>query len=404
MKQITCSAIEKLPEDWNFWRKVIDREKYLNLDINSFPDTVRFCLTLDGALDLHLDDYIEPLESKFRKLSTKDNTEITHNPCKTNIEILQRIGSQSADGEVYNIRVRGIGEIQELEFAMKLMPRIDANSKNRNVNEILIAQEASKYPDYFPKAVAFGYCDKTSFYSKDISINISQSDVSNNISGFVSKAIEFHNYNLLLSQLDNTRIIKRFDADYRNGLNLLELSGKYNLKYENTKEIEVDFLISELANGDLGNWMKQNRSILEWKKVVLDIITGTYYLSVVLRKVHPDLHPGNVLIISPQSKDSNSTSVKDSYTESSRSIKALIHDFGRCYSVNDEIPETYKASLLSFCQEFISCSTRNDLIIPRNILIGITDILNIAKKTKINGSNIKDIYEQIFFPIIVNIS
>jgi hypothetical protein len=380
MKQITCSVIEKLPEDWNFWRKVIDREKYLNLDINSFPDTAQFCLTLD--------DYIEPLESKFRKLTTHDNTEITHNARKTHIEILQRIGSQSADGEVYNIRLQDI----ELEFAMKLMPRIDSDSKNRNSNEILIAQEASKYPDYFPKAVAFGYCDKTSFYS---------SEVSNNISGFVSKAIEFHNYNILLQQLDNTRIKKRFDAEYRYGLNLLELSEKYNLKYENTKEIEVDFLISELANGDLGNWMKQNRSILEWKKVILDIITGTYYLSVVLRKVHPDLHPGNVLIISSQSRDSN---IKDSHTESSKSLKALIHDFGRCYSVDDEIPETYKASLISFCQEFISCSTRNDLIIPRNILISITDILNIAKRTKINGSNIKDIYEQIFFPIIANIS
>lgn len=366
MKQITCSSIENLPQDWSFWRKVINREKYLNLDINSFPDTAQFCLSLDN--------YIEPLESKFRKLSTSNNQKVPNNLVKTNIEILQRIGSQSADGEVYNIRVQELG----LEFAMKLMPRIDVDSKNRNFNEILIAQEASKYPNYFPKAMAFGSCNKTSFYSKDIS----QADVS----GFVSKAIEFHNYNILLSQLDNSRIIKRFNADYRNGNNLLQLSEKYSLKYENTKEIEVDFLISELANGDFGNWMKQSRSMSEWKKVILDIITGTYYLSVILRKVHPDLHPGNVLIIS------NNTNVK-----------ALIHDFGRCYSVNDEIPETYKASLISFCQEFISCSTRNDLIIPRNILISITDILNIMGRMKINSSNIKDIYEKILFPIILNI-
>ena len=334
MKQIKCKSIDKLPEDWEFWRKNIDREKYSNINQDIFPDVATFCESLDN---------------------------------KTNeIEIIRRIGSQSADGEVYCIK------IQNIEFAMKLMPRIDSSSKDRNMNEINIAKEASKYSDYFPKTFAFGSCSKSSFYH-----------FQNLESGFVNKAIEFHNYNLLTEQIIKTNLRKRFDADYRNGMGLIDLSQKYLLHYENLKEIEVDFLISELANGDLGNYIKRERDIKEWKTILSDILTGIYYLTVMLGKVHPDLHPGNVLII------------KDP-------LKALIHDFGRCYPVDNNIPETYKASLLSFCKEFLSCSSRDDLRIPRFVLIILTDIFNIVQRTTINPSNIKEVYEEILFPIIDN--
>ena len=335
MKQIKCNSIDKLPEDWEFWRKNIDREKYSNINEDIFPDVVTFC------------------ESPF--FSSEKNYEI---------EIIRRIGSQSADGEVYCIK------IQNIEFAMKLMPRIDSSSKDRNINEINIAKEASKYSDYFPKTFAFGSCDKSSFYK-------------NLETGFVNKAIEFHNYNLLVEQINKNNLRKRFDANYRNGMGLIDLSQKYLLNYENLREIEVDFLISELANGDLGNYVKNDRSIDEWKTILSDILTGIYYLTVMLGKVHPDLHLGNVLIIK-------------------NPLKALIHDFGRCYSVDNNIPETYKASLLSFCKEFLSCSTRDDLRIPRLVLIILTYIFNIVQRTTINSSNIKEVYEEILFPIIDN--
>ena len=76
--------------------------------------------------------------------------------------------------------------------------------------------------------------------------------------------------------------------------------------------------------------MLKTHSLIEWKK---------YYLPVVLGKVHPGLHPGNVLITK------------------GKVIKVLIHDFGRCYDITNE---SYKSTLLSFCFEFISFSRSQD--------------------------------------------
>lgn len=340
MQNVVCTGIEKSPPNWNFWRKVIDRNKYFHFN-DEFPNTVYFCNSL------------------------------TSPRININIEILGRIGSDSADGEVYNIRYRNI------EFAMKIMPRIDKNSEAKNLNEIKIASEASKYLEYFPKVFATGFCDNSSFYSSE----------TGQISHFVKKAIEYHQYNIIYSHIKNKREQKRFDSEYRNGIDLDALKVKYvNYNIDNTNLIEVDFLISELANGDLGNWMKINHSNEEWKKVLLDIITGTYYMSVMLKIVHPDLHPGNILICN-----------------NNNNIQALIHDFGRCYPIDDTAPNTYKSSLISFCSEFVSCSYRNDLDIPRNILIVIQDILAIVKRNYIGVGNIKSFYEDIIFPIVLNI-
>ena len=119
-------------------------------------------------------------------------------------------------------------------------------------------------------------------------------------------------------------------------------------------------------------------------KILIDVITGTYYLTVMIGKVIPDLHPGNILVLQNNTHDIP---------------KALIHDFGRCYSVSDDAPATYKATLMSFCTEFLSCSTRDDLIIPREILAKVNDMYNIINKKHVD-LNIKEIYEKYIFPII----
>lgn len=345
MKQIVCSAIDIAQSKWILWKNNIDREKYINFN-DTFPDNAYFCNEILSNVSLN------------NALIMIDN----------------RIGSQSADGEVYSIT------FGKLQFALKLMPRIDNDSENKNKREILTATEASKYPEYFPKTFAFGYCPESSYYTS----------VNGERSSFISKAIEYKNINTIYNLLSGNSK-KRFLQDYRNGNNLNDLKAKYNINLLTNETIQVDFLISELANGDLGNWMSSERNISEWKQIIIDIVVGTYYLTVLVRKVHPDLHVGNVLITSSNGKTS------------SRKIKALIHDFGRCYDVDENIPVTYKASLLSFCSEFISCSERNDLYIPRKILIAVQDIYKIISKTNVNKHNIKEIYENILYPILNNI-
>ena len=262
-----------------------------------------------------------------------------------------------------------------MEFALKLMPRVDNDSEERNRKEIETAYQAGEYSTYFPLTFAYGYCPETTYY-----LNMESS--------FIPRAVKlkYKCVQDMLKSIDNKLVKKRFESDYRNGMSIDELKTKYNLAIENKDKIQVDFLISELANGDLGNWMKKSRDIKEWRKVLIDVITGIYYLTGILGKVHPDLHPGNILIL--KTKDG---------------IKALIHDFGRCYPIDESIPATYKASLISFCNEFISCANnRDDLIIPREISIIVQDIYKAIRDLDINLTNIKNIYEEIIFPIITN--
>ena len=83
MQKLVCSVIERVPNDWSTWRKVIDREKYKNFDGNKFPGKVEFC------------------ENVLENYSDK-------------IQIVERIGSASADAEVYKIK------FEDMEFALKL--------------------------------------------------------------------------------------------------------------------------------------------------------------------------------------------------------------------------------------------------------------------------------------------
>jgi len=333
MKQIICSVIEKPPPDWGFWRRIVDREKYINFD-KKFPDNAYFCNSV---------------------LNDKPNFE--------KIEIIGRIGSPSADAEVYRIK------FNDMDFAMKIMPRIDKDSERKNLNEIKTAIEASEYQEYFPITFAYGYCPNSSYY---VSAN-------NEFSAFIPKAIEYSAISKLLNMTNGKNTKKRLEYDIRNGKHIEELE---KIKKEENG-IQVDFLISELANGDLGNWTTREHTIDEWISILNDIFTGIYYLTGILHKVHPDLHFGNILIIRKEG-----------------GVKALIHDFGRSYPINKNVPETVKATILSFCSEFISCSSRNDLIIPRKILLIIQDIHKIIKDKEINLENLQNIYENNIFPII----
>jgi hypothetical protein len=341
MKNIVCSIIDHPPTDWGIWRRVIDREKYVNFDKSNFPDNAYFCNSV-----------LENLDNKFEK-----------------IEIIGRIGSQSAEAEVYRIK------FQDMDFAMKLMPRIDNDSERKNINEIETAKEASQYYEYFPLTFAYGYCLNSSYY---ISAN-------NEFSSFIPKALEYSALTKLLDKTSNKNAKKRLESDYRNGKNIEDIE---KIKMEN-KGIQVDFLISELANGDLGTWTKSKHQIDEWVSILIDIFTGIYYLTVVLMKVHADLHLGNILIVRKKKEE--------------KGLKALIHDFGRCYPVDVKVPETTKATILSFCSEFISCSTRDDLNIPRKVLLSIQDIYKIIKNKDVNLTNIESIYKEIIYPIIEQI-
>ena len=80
--------------------------------------------------------------------------------------------------------------------------------------------------------------------------------------------------------------------------------------------------------------------------------------------------------------------------------KALIHDFGRCFDVDDNIPVTYKSTLLSFCNEFLLCKNRDDLNIPREIVGSIEDLQSFVEKEDININNIENVYTSFIIPTV----
>ena len=313
MKKVICSVIETPNNGWTVWRDV-----KRNLEKIEFPDVIEICNNINQILGVE------------------------------NIEIIDRIGSPSADGEVYRIRYKGV------EYALKLMPRVDDESEIRNKNEIETANLASQYPEYFPMTFASGYCPNSYYYLTE----------NRQFSSFIPRAIQYSNLTNFLNTLDK-KSRKRVESEFRNAENKEDFFKKYNFKISNT--IQVDFLISELACCDFGNWMMQERTINEWKKILIDIVTAAYYMPVVLKKVHPDLHPGNILI--------TNTGI-------------LLHDFGRAYTIDETIPEMYRATLMSFCSEFMSCSTRSDLIIPPQVLSAIQEIYITIQKE----GNIREIY------------
>mgnify|MGYP003651631552 FL=1 len=352
MKNIICSVIDSPPRKWSYWRDVRSRETYLNFDKSLFPDNAYFCDEVMKNKNTHKDKE----QSKKNYKNNKDFEKI---------EIIDRIGSPSADAEVYRIKFNNV------EFALKLMPRKDDQSAKRNETEIDTAVQASRFIDYFPLTFAYGFCENSSYF-------LSQD---NYFSSFIPEAQKFNIIYKMKSQIIDQRVKKRFSADVRNDMSIEDLQTKYGV-FSDGKDIQVDYLISELANGDLGTWIKRKRELSEWRKIFIEIIYGIYYLTVEVRKVHPDLHPGNILIVQDENKP-----------------RALIHDFGRCIDVDDSIPATYKSSLLSFCQEFLSCSTRDDLIIPRDIIASVQDLQKFIETKDINGENIENVYTQFIIPI-----
>jgi hypothetical protein len=345
MSCIKRAIIEELPEEWTAWRKV-NRNDYMIFN-KQFPDNVYFCSNV--------------LDSKHKK-----DFEL--------VEIIERIGSPSADGEVYRINYG------ELDFAMKLMPRVDNSSEERNKREIRYAVTASQYPDYFPKVFAVGYCENSDYY---------RSTNNSPISSFIPQAIQYNRYNKIKQSLKGVQL-KRFEADYRNKESLIDLAKKYDYieSEKNNDTIQVDFLISELVNGDLGSWSKLQHALSDWKKIILDVVIGTYYLSGFLKIIHVDLHMGNILIGTDDHE-----------------IKALIHDFGRCLPIDENDIENsnqyYKTSLLSFCNEFIACSTRKDLIIPIEIISLVKKLKRTVENTEMNLSNLKEIYENVLYKLFL---
>lgn len=212
------------------------------------------------------------------------------NNSHSDVEVIRRIGSESSEGEVYQIRYNNV------DAALKIMPVISDSDILKNENEINIANLASqmvlqnKWP-HFPMVYGSGKCTNSNFYNprwKELS----------------------HDYACVrrLREVLPAKN-KQIDALYRTGQQPENIAQRFGLNLEVCQNLKTpsNFLISELATEDLSSWATAPHTTREWREIVRQCLDSISFLHQEMAISHNDLHWGNVLI-------------KDI---------ALIHDFGK---------------------------------------------------------------------------
>lgn len=109
--------------------------------------------------------YEETILDRFRLYKRITNYIDDNDICNISIDINQRIGSDSKNGEVY------MGKIVYSNFAIKVLPIINDNSFEKNRNEIAIAELASQMvlenrTIHFPIVYGYDLCENTIFYNE----------------------------------------------------------------------------------------------------------------------------------------------------------------------------------------------------------------------------------------------
>jgi tRNA A-37 threonylcarbamoyl transferase component Bud32 len=251
----------------------------------------------------------------------------------SNVKILRRIGSQSGEGEVYEIEYHG------QRAAMKLLPYTSFNSFQHILNEIEIAQKLGGIiaPRVFAYALKCDNIDASRFVST------------------IGTRPEVERYNACSAIVDhiaaseNKTAAKRFRVKCLNGdisdADIVTLLNDYGLT---SPKMRVGVLISELLKCDLNNFMTLYQPSNEtMRRVVSDIIHIVGQMHD-LGVYHGDLHSGNFLV---------EINDKDEY------VGILVHDFGHSVVVNN-------------ADTNINANLKNDLAKIFNSLLSRTDLSN----------------------------
>lgn len=247
------------------------------------------------------------------------------------IQIVERIGTESSQGEVYRLR------IGDFEFAGKILPIISDNSIEDNENEIAIAKELSKEVTdgrtiYFPIVYASALCDNTIFSKNSL---------------FYEDSYRYNYrsslYNVLCQRENmNSACKKRMIHKYKS-LSLEELK---KIHPENI-HISSHVLMSEICFSDLREYASEytreyslqiEKDESFWVSIIAHVMKGIKYLNEKMNIIHNDLHTGNILIKIVDNNDCLTNHL---------TYQPLIHDFGKsrriqCWTMYDRVTDIGK--------------------------------------------------------------
>jgi serine/threonine protein kinase len=218
--------------------------------------------------------------------------------CNVNIE--KRIGSVSTMAEVYLVQVKNI------EMACKVLPIDSDESIDRNANELILVNEASKCRSiYFPKVYGAVFCLDTFFYNGKCEFNCNIK-----IPEFYNKSKRYQQY-AYLSDISSDNLKSKI-IKYKKSFIDAEIARKKILPEIELPDTVASYLLfSELAEYDLDYYLEHNKlSNKELYVLLFDIFKAIKDMHQKLKIVHADLHLGNILI---------------------KNNKPLIHDFGKSY-------------------------------------------------------------------------
>lgn len=299
----------------------INKERH----ILKFPSSVNFCSLLN--------DY-----------STQ-----THSSASI-VKVVKRIGSESSEGEVYQIKYK------DIDAALKMMPIVSDNDISKNKNEISVATLASEMVlenrcENFPIVYGSGKCQNSNFYSPI----------------WKERSLNYACMRKLRQNLPSKT--RQMDALYRSGTSPENVAKRFGVDIGlcNNLETPSDFLISELASSDLSIWASSSHTSKEWKSIIYQCLQTIQFMRKEMGICHNDLHWGNILIKSIADYD-----------------LALIHDFGKSVPINNE----NKSDDLV---KFISSYTGINYKLPLNI----REFFRQSEEDLKNNQGIKEILEKL---------
>jgi len=262
------------------------------------------------------------------------------------IHVIKRIGSESSEGEVFEI------EYQNHLAALKLLPINTENDKDKNKREIKIAKWASDMVvnrkwDHFPMVYGYGQCDNVYFFDPKRH----------------QQAERYSCFTKLKSLLPVERQ-RQLSIMFKAGYSIDEIGKRFNVNPENCQNlpIQTDFLISELAREDFSTWATRYHNTEEWITLIPQILETIRFMQNEMSLCHNDLHWGNILI-----KDVNNTNM------------ALIHDFGKSETLNDDNSNNDLVKFLSSWDSLV-------YTIPKPIIKWFRDSENYIRDVNVNKS------------------
>ncbi|AGO82050.1 hypothetical protein pdul_cds_133 [Pandoravirus dulcis] len=302
-----------------------------------------------SALDRRLDTYeqaVDALQGALRSCICPrvDGAQDVGNACSRLLVLSRRIGSPSADAEVYETVVLPREPLADaadpfaqttgegVRMAVKVLAFVGDDSAARNNTEMGIAQAASGLvragvSPYFPLVYGTTYCDAVAY-------------APGSLLGAAARDYDLRQQVVEAAPPARRRQVRALVRTAPDLASLSETIASYGLGdiveggLDPSRPLPAHLLVSEMAWGDLSSVAARiPLTADQWFGIVHGVLSAIGTLQSHLSVVHNDLHFGNVLVAVAATNGDNDDDGDDA-TPRARcplALLPLVHDFGRSY-------------------------------------------------------------------------